>query len=112
MAKNYHPLDTRYKGPSTAYTGSAKRKDVGAPVTPAPQPQASPWGKPAQKLQHAPPPLPPLPRQQTPKPRRSGMRILFGLLVVIIVVGINIYATRSTTSLIHQIETEMNAITF
>ncbi|MEM9969302.1 MAG: hypothetical protein AAF755_14595 [Pseudomonadota bacterium] len=32
MAK-YHPIDVRYKGPSTAYTGSAKKKQMTNPVS-------------------------------------------------------------------------------
>ncbi|MDX8352243.1 hypothetical protein [Cognatiyoonia sp. IB215182] len=54
----YHPIDVRYKGPSTAYTGSSKKKsnstpasNIAAPKTPstpvqraAPSKPTNPWG--------------------------------------------------------------------
>ncbi len=43
----YHPLDVRYKGPSTAYRGSAFHKrqpGVPDPPDPAIPPIPSPWG--------------------------------------------------------------------
>lgn len=42
-SKKYHPLDVRYKGPSTAYRGSAKwAKPARNSDTPAPA-DKSPW---------------------------------------------------------------------
>jgi hypothetical protein len=74
MAKDYHPIDVRYKGPSTAYRGSAKRTSESPlnslrkaqPITPpqrqhqpAQPPTQSPWGTKyrAQTSQPAPPRL-------------------------------------------------------
>ncbi len=75
----YHPIDVRYQGPSTAYTGSLNKRQIDPPA-PAPQPvdiprsadqtakaAANPWGA-EQRATSAPLP-PPKPR---PAPRRAG----------------------------------------
>lgn len=105
MARDYHPLDTRYKGPSTAYTGTAKRmpKGVGASVA------AGPWdatSAPPPPRPPAPPPIPKHPRRQP----RTGLRILLGIIIVIVIVGLNMQAMRSYSSLITDVETQMNAM--
>ena len=112
---DYHPLDTRYKGPSTAYRGSKKtafeKADIGqkaaqpfdkpsVPPTNQP-PKAGPWGN------GGPPPVPPTLAQkliaETPPPqpntrRRggSGRRVLFGFIVVITVVFVSKLMSQTT----------------
>lgn len=85
----YHPIDVRYRGPSTAYRGSARREGTRdkppaaakppVPPTPKAQPSKGPWsqntqapaapwggGQPAAQR--------PLPRHQTPKTKsRFGL---------------------------------------
>ena len=77
MAKKYHPLDVRYKGPSTAYTGKEKVIRIGtidrsnrdepsdAPPTAT---RKGPWGKQSAPLQSAPPSLPVALAQETDGP--------------------------------------------
>lgn len=87
---NYHPIDVRYKGPSTAYTGSANKRQLDTPkVQPDRQPAKvrqqtkatppagpNPWGiKQAGSPNPAPRPQPkprPEPRAQMP----LAMRLL------------------------------------
>lgn len=105
MARDYHPLDSRYKGPSTAYTGTGRPIDA---VAAAPNPvQANPWTPPPAR--NAPPPLP-TPRAQPARSGRTGLRILLGIIVVILIVGSNFYATRSYSSLMTDVEAQMNAL--
>lgn len=80
---DYHPIDVRYKGPSTAYRGSAKRNDTVKPASDRATPgksmvqkatagaEASPWGgaKPAQPQA----PQQPRPTPAAPRPRRRGV---------------------------------------
>lgn len=63
MRRDYHPLDVRYKGPSTAYRGPKRLRETGQSISPLPPatsrraqkdasghaekppaPQPSPWG--------------------------------------------------------------------
>ncbi len=44
---DYHPIDVRYKGPSTSYRGSAKRSETGlaeAATFARPRQGTAPWG--------------------------------------------------------------------
>ena len=116
---DYHPLDVRYKGPSTAYRGSAAKK-ADAPdlpkrtkhkpppipkTTTAPQPampaKPGPWGgtasptMPMPEEPSGPPPLP-MPPPRPAKRRNAGRRVFFVLAVLIAVVVFNNVLSRST----------------
>lgn len=109
---DYHPLDTRYKGPSTAYRGSGHGKSMQgpAPVAPPMPDQQGQSDGPWRTSPKTPPPLP-LPGQTAttarhptstpppvPKPARSRAphrRVLFGALALIIFVLVNSYVSRS-----------------
>lgn len=114
---DYHPLDTRYTGPSTAYRGSAKKREPAPkakPVIPskrqsAPAMNDGPWGK-------GPPPLPVPGQKATPPPipvsaqippikrRNAGRRVLFGAIILIAIVLLNAYLTRSVGLTVKDLE--------
>ena len=116
MAQKYHPLDTRYTGPATAYTGKRAARQVAA-AAPPPLPsspamtalphataEASPWGK----ARKRPAVLPPLP---VAAPRRnSTLRVLVGIAVFVAIAGGLVAAMRSQSLLIHDIENSMRTI--
>lgn len=106
---DYHPLDVRYKGPSTAYRGSTKRKLDAAPIEdawakpmrppkpapnhkpkqPAPPPEATPWGAAKQKVTPpAPAPLSPTPTSRRRSPATGFLRSIgraYGIIIVVFV---------------------------
>ncbi len=130
MAKKLHPLDVRYKGPSTAFTGKSRATRTGpadpvarsderlVPATPPPPPLpntsptapvASPWGTLDPPPPH--PALPPLPvPKRKPKSRRSVIRVLIGLAIMGLIVGGNIIATRGYNGALFDLQTEINAV--
>lgn len=122
MAQKYHPLDVRYKGPSTAYRG--KPKDLSRVEetilrddrTVTGRKAAEVWAKPAPPappdpaMATAPPPLPLMPTAAPPR-RNSGLRVLIGAVILVTIVGANVYVARQYNGLITDVEGTLNAIT-
>ena len=118
MAKDFHPLDVRYRGPSTAYTGKPLRertaKEARQKTTfdaPPSVPSSGPWDR------TAPPPVPPEPEAPIPLPavrprqRHSVLRVGLILGVLALFVGINIYAAREHSLLVQDIEDVLRPMT-
>jgi len=103
---DYHPIDVRYKGPSTAYRGSAKRNDTvkprrdtppqkapatrqaASPSSPTPA-QPNPWGPvqqtPAQPPRPTPAPAPPHSRPRTLGSVFRNLRRAYTAFVILII---------------------------
>ena len=122
---DYHPLDVRYKGPSTAYRGSAAKKantpmDDDLPAVkdshvPAPPPlpgEQGPWGAmkaPARETPAMPAP-PPLPAPRPKSSGRAGRRVFFGLAFLILIVVLNMYLSRGVGLMTLDVEDAINSL--
>lgn len=98
MARKLHPLDVRYKGPSTAFTGKPRRQRDAEPAS-----VRTPWGEsaapPPPPDAHKPPPRPILGARPLPPPSasRSGpiRRLMIWAAAIVLIVLANGWLTRS-----------------
>lgn len=120
MAKQYHPLDVRYKGPSTAYTGSKSQVSKQArfeqpaarpapkAATPPPPPASGPWDAGVAPRPDGPPPMPRA--RPVPKRRRARARVFLALAVMAVIVAGNLFAARQYQMFTFEVGERLNGL--